>query len=116
MNEASKMINEFATDHRLCIIKLEHENVIGEFFKDESGCYTAVMFRSIICPKFIDETNKQFGENRENGLSGFCAEVVDSISDGDDVMVSFDDECSDYHRVYEVVAFGKNCYVNKQND
>lgn len=110
MNDAYKTLKEFAADGRLCIIRIENENVIGEFFVEDHTSYTGIMFRSSICPKFIDEDNAVFGETRETGMTGFAGEVKAVAIDGDDLLVAFDEECSIYHRVYEIVAFGKNCY------
>lgn len=110
MNDAYKMLKEFAADGRLCIIRTENENVIGEFFVDNYSSYTGVAFRSSICPKFIDEANTISGKTRESGMSGFASEIKAVAIDGDDLLVAFDDECSVYHRAYEIVAFGKNCY------
>jgi hypothetical protein len=110
MNDAYKTLKEFAADGRLCIIRIENENVIGEFFTDEYSGWTGVVFRSSICPKFIDEDNAVAGETRETGMTGFAGEVKAVAIDGDDLLVAFDEECIIYHRVYEIVAFGKNCY------
>lgn len=110
MNNAYNTLKEFAADGRLCVIRLENENVIGEFFFEEDPVYTGYYFRSSICPKFIDEDNAAFGEDRESGLSGYADEVKAAAIDGDNLLVAFDVECSVYHRVYEIVAFGKNCY------
>ena len=110
MNNAYNTLKEFAADGRLCIIRLENENVIGEFFADEYSTYTGYSFRSSICPKFIDEDNAAAGETRETGMTGYASEVKAVAIDGDDLLVAFDEECSVYHRVYEIVAFGKNCY------
>lgn len=110
MNNAYTTLKEFAADGRLCIIRLENENVIGEFFADEYSTYAGYSFRSSICPKFIDESNAIAGETRETGMTGYACEVKAVAIDGDDLLVAFDEECSVYHRVYEIVAFGKNCY------
>ena len=111
MNDAYKTLKEFAADGRLCIIRLENENVIGEFFADEYSSYIGYSFRSSICPKFIDEDNARSGETRESGgATGHAGEITAAAIDGDDLLVAFDEECSVYHRVYEIVAFGKNCY------
>lgn len=110
MNDAYKTLKEFAADGRLCIIRIENENVIGEFFTDNYSSYTGIVFRSSICPKFIDEDNAVFNETRESGMTGFAGEIKAVAIDGDDLLVAFDEECSVYHRVYEIVAFGKNCY------
>lgn len=115
MNDAYKMLKEFAADGRLCVIRLENENVIGEFFVDEHAAYdyavyTGYCFRSSICPKFIDEDNAIFSEGRKSGMTGYAAEVITATVDGDDLLVSFDEDTNTYHRVHEIVAFGKNCY------
>jgi hypothetical protein len=115
MNDAYKTIKEFAADGRLCIIRLEGENVIGRFIKDEFSSYIGYGFRSEICPKFIDEDNRRAGETRETGLSGFYSEVFALSIDGDDLLVAFDEEASAYHRVYEIVAFNRNCYAHLES-
>ena len=116
MNDAYKTLKEFAADGRLCIIRIENENVIGRFIKDEFSSYIGYGFRSEICPKFIDEDNRRAGETRETGLSGFYSEVFGLAIDGDDLLVAFDEEASAYHRVYEIVAFRHNCYVHQEDD
>ena len=110
MNDAYKTLKEFAADGRLCIIRIENENVIGEFFADEYSSYIGYSFRSSICPKFIHEDNERFNEDGGTGLTGFAGEITAATIDGDDLLVAFDEECSVYHRVYEIVVFGKNCY------
>jgi hypothetical protein len=116
MNDAYKTLKDFAADGRLCIIRLEGENVIGRFIKDEFSSYIGYGFRSEICPKFIDEDNRRAGETRETGLTGFYSEVFGLAIDGDDLLVAFDEEASTYHRVYEIVAFNRNCYVHQEDD
>lgn len=110
MNNAYNTLKEFAADGRLCIIRLENENVIGEFFAEEYSAYTGYCFRSSICPKFIDEDNAIAGEDRKSGMTGYASEITAVAMNGDDLLVAFDEECCVYHRVYEIVAFGKNCY------
>lgn len=110
MNDAYKMIKEFAADGRLCVINLHGENVIGEFFADEYSTFTGYSFRSSICPKFIHEDNARFNEECESALTGFASEVTSISLDGDDLLISFDEEYTVYHRVCELVVFGKNCY------
>ena len=116
MNDAYKTLKEFAADGRLCIIRIENENVVGRFIKDEYSSYIGYGFRSEICPKFIDEENRRAGETRETGLSGFYSEVFAISIDGDDLLVAFDEESSVYHRVYEIVAFNRNCYAHFEDD
>lgn len=116
MNDAYKTLKDFAADGRLCIVCIENENIIGRFIKDEYSSYIGYGFRSEICPKFIDEDNRRAGETRETGLSGFYSEVFAISIDGDDLLVAFDEEASAYHRVYEIVAFNRNCYVHQEDD
>jgi hypothetical protein len=116
MNDAYKTLKEFAADGRLCIVRIENENVIGRFIKDEYSSYIGYGFRSEICPKFIDEDNRRAGETRETGLSGYYSEVFAISIDGDDLLVAFDEEASAYHRVYEIVAFNRNCYAHLEGN
>lgn len=116
MNDAYKTLKEFAADGRLCIIRIQNENVIGRFIKDEYSSYIGYRFCSEICPKFIDEDNRRAGETRETGLSGFYSEVFAISIDGDDLLVAFDEEASAYYRVYEIVAFNRNCYAHFEDD
>ena len=116
MNDAYNTLKEFAADGRLCIVRIENENVIGRFITDEYSSYLGYGFRSEICPKFIDEENRRAGETRETGLSGYYGEVTGLAIDGDDLLVAFDEEASVFHRVCEIVAFNRNCYAHFEED
>ena len=112
MNDFFTVIEPFITDERLCVISLEGENVIGKIVKDEYGEYTGYMFVSVVCPEFIHRDNAISGQTTEDGgMSGYACEITAVSTDGDDLLIAFDEECSTYHRVHELFIFGRNCYA-----
>ena len=105
MNEAYDILKRLTNEASLCVIRLNGENVIGEFLRDEYGSYSGYMFRSSICPQFVKHDNEIHGGD----ATGYACEVMALSNDGDDLLVSFEEEAATYHRVYEIIAFNKNC-------
>ena len=105
MNEAFDIIKRLTNEGSLCVIRLNDENVIGEFMRDEYGSFSGYMFRSSICPQFVKHDNEIHGGD----ATGYACEVMALSNDGDDLLVSFEEGAATYHRVYEIIAFGKNC-------
>lgn len=95
MSTLNKIINESI----ICACKIEDEMVIGNFVRDEYGSFTGIAFKSLVCPRFIEEINKTFGDD----LTGSYSEVTDVKVRRDneynmETYVSFD-EGETYHRV-----------------
>lgn len=94
MSTLNKIINEGI----ICACKIEGEMVIGNFVQDEYGMFTGIAFKSLVCPRFIKEINKTFGDD----LTGLYNEVTD-------VKVRRDDE--DKIETYVSFDEGKTFYL-----
>lgn len=94
------LVKNLVFTNSLVVINIESEDVIGQLVFDE---YTpsGIGYKSVICPDFIIEDNKQIGGD----LTGFYGEVTDLMVLGDEIFITFslpEERQRNYYRLHVI--------------